>query len=139
VKFCPECGSQLPIGTAKFCPTCGEKLWFTKAEETTSSISNFNNSDSKQTVFSPKPEEEDEYFKEDSEAQEEKINNVASSIHSLGIKLEEMVEQILKSTGYSYTERRKKMIGNTSISHEIDVFAREGGKWFWQRFFCNIR
>lgn len=27
MKFCPECGSQLPIGTAKFCPNCGKSLW----------------------------------------------------------------------------------------------------------------
>jgi hypothetical protein len=27
LKFCPECGSQLPTGTAKFCPNCGNNLW----------------------------------------------------------------------------------------------------------------
>jgi hypothetical protein len=32
MKFCPECGSQLPIGTAKFCPSCGKSLWATTSE-----------------------------------------------------------------------------------------------------------
>jgi uncharacterized membrane protein YvbJ len=32
MKFCPECGSQLPIGTAKFCPNCGKSLWATTSE-----------------------------------------------------------------------------------------------------------
>ena len=26
MKFCPECGSQLPLGPAKFCPNCGKNL-----------------------------------------------------------------------------------------------------------------
>ena len=32
MKFCPECGSQLPIGTAKFCPNCGKSLCDTTSE-----------------------------------------------------------------------------------------------------------
>jgi hypothetical protein len=50
------------------------------------------------------------YLKEHSYPQEERIENAVSSIHSLGVKLEEMAEQVLKCMGYSYTERRKKMI-----------------------------
>jgi len=32
MKYFPECGSQLPIGTAKFCPNCGKSLWVITSE-----------------------------------------------------------------------------------------------------------
>jgi hypothetical protein len=44
------------------------------------------------------------------------------TIHSLGIKLEETVEQILKKRGYT-TEMRQKLEGNSGALHEVDVLA----------------
>ncbi|MFL6472784.1 MAG: zinc-ribbon domain-containing protein, partial [Nitrososphaeraceae archaeon] len=89
MKFCTECGSQLPIGTAKFCPNCGQKLWTTKLEEGTIPLSSskLKSNDDKQTVFSTKPEEggESNYSKQHSYTQEERIDNAVSSIHSLGV------------------------------------------------------
>jgi len=49
------------------------------------------------------------------------------TIHSLGVKLEEMVEQILKARGYS-TKTRQKLEGNSGALHEIDVLATKEEK-----------
>jgi DNA-directed RNA polymerase subunit M/transcription elongation factor TFIIS len=45
------------------------------------------------------------------------------NIYSLGVKLEQMVEQILKTRGFS-TERRLKLTGESGATHEIDVLAK---------------
>jgi hypothetical protein len=45
------------------------------------------------------------------------------NIYSLGVKLEQMVEQILKTKGFS-TERRLKLTGESGATHEIDVLAK---------------
>jgi hypothetical protein len=47
------------------------------------------------------------------------------AIYSLGVKLEQMVEEIMKNKGFS-TERRKKLRGQSSAQHEIDVLATRG-------------
>lgn len=121
MKFCPECGSKLPLGTAKFCPNCGQKLWVEVKELKESTTSS---SETKQTVLSTEPEyNENSHLKEYSHIQDERIDNAVSSIHSLGVKLEETVEQVLKCMGYIHTERRKKMSGSSGIDHEIDIFA----------------
>ncbi|MGB6671742.1 MAG: hypothetical protein WBE34_04845 [Candidatus Nitrosopolaris sp.] len=41
------------------------------------------------------------------------------AIYSLGVKLEQMVEQIMKNKGFS-TERRIKLRGKSGATHEID-------------------
>jgi hypothetical protein len=45
------------------------------------------------------------------------------NIYSLGVKLEQMVEQILKTKGFS-TERRLKLTGESGATHETDVLAK---------------
>jgi hypothetical protein len=92
VKFCPECGSQLPLGPAKFCPNCGKSLWNVESSDTL-------------------------------EQKEEMVQSGQTSIYSLGVKLEQMVEQIMKNKGFS-TERRVKLRGQSGILHEIDVLAK---------------
>src|ERR1051326_8853403 len=109
MKFCPECGSQLPIGTARFCPSCGKSLWATTSE--INDISSDAVIQSKESTASshgslegiPKGEDLRGEFQE-------------QTIHSLGIKLEETVEQILKKRGY-VTEMRQKLEGNSGALH----------------------
>jgi hypothetical protein len=98
VKFCPECGSQLPLGQANFCPNCGKSLW-----DVTESSGTFE------------------------EQKEATVQSGQTAIYSLGVKLEQMVEQIMKNKGFS-TERRIKLRGQSGVLHEIDVLAkRENG------------
>ena len=94
MKFCPECGSQLPLGPAKFCPNCGKSLW--------------NVTESSNTL---------------EEQKEATVQSGQNTIYSLGVKLEQMVEQIMKNKGFS-TERRIKLRGQSGIFHEIDVLAK---------------
>jgi Holliday junction resolvase len=93
VKFCPECGSQLPLGPAKFCSNCGKSLWDAKESSNT--------------------------FEEQKEAS----LSGQTGIYTLGVKLEQMVEEILKNKGFS-TERRIKLRGESGATHEIDVLAK---------------
>ena len=63
MKFCPECGSQLPIGTAKFCPSCGKSLWATTSETndigSSAAIQSKENTVSSQDSFEGIPKGED--------------------------------------------------------------------------------
>src|SRR6266516_5777072 len=86
MKFCSECGSELPIVLTRFCPNCGANL--------SHSISDFERREIEQP-----------------------------DIYSLGVKLEQMVEQILKTRGFS-TERRLKLKGESGATHEIDILAK---------------
>jgi Holliday junction resolvase len=94
VKFCPECGSQLPLGPAKFCPNCGKSLW--DATDSSNILE---------------------------EQEEAPVQSGQTAIYSLGVKLEQMVEQIIKNKGFS-TERRIKLRGESGTLHEIDVLAK---------------
>ena len=120
MKFCPECGSQLQIGTAKFCHNCGTSLWVAATSETDIPVERKEelNSVPRGSLNLEKESEEKDQVEGDFQNQ---------TIHSLGIKLEETVEQILKSRGYR-TETRKKMVGNSKALHEIDVLAKRQNK-----------
>jgi hypothetical protein len=121
MKFCPECGSQLPTGTAKICHNCGTSLWVPSTSETDITVElkeELNNVPEGSLNLEKEPEEEKDQVQGDFQNQ---------TIHSLGIKLEETVEQILKSRGYR-TETRKKMISNSKALHEIDFLARRQHK-----------
>lgn len=89
MKFCPECGSHLPLGPAKFCPNCGKNLGDAIESSGTS------------------------------EEQKESGLSGQTAIYSLGVKLEQMVEQIMKNKRFS-TERRIKLSGESGATHEID-------------------
>ena len=85
---------QLPLGQTKFCPNCGKSLW--------------NVTESSDTL---------------EEQKEVTVQSGQTAIYSLGVKLEQMVEQIIKNKGFS-TERRIKLRGQSGILHEIDVLAK---------------
>jgi hypothetical protein len=121
MKFCPECGSELPTGTAKFCHNCGSSLWATTAETGITVESKYEPkiiAEHSLEKFGKEQGEEKQQIKGDFQNQ---------TVHSLGIKLEETVEHILKNKGY-YTETRKKMIGNSKALHEIDILAKRQNK-----------
>src|ERR671927_412842 len=111
MKFCPECGSQLLIGTAKFCPNCGKSLWVTtsKTNDSNSSSTATDNDviQSKEIIYSSK-----DSFKEIPKGEEIRGEFQEETTHSLGIILEETVELILKKRGYT-TEMRQKLEGNS--------------------------
>jgi Holliday junction resolvase-like predicted endonuclease len=112
MKFCSECGSQLPSGTVKFCSNCGTSLW-----------------QSGEPKIQP-TENEKNITQNSSEALsrgEVEMELPNQTIHSLGIKLEEMVEQILMSRGYA-TKTRQKLEGTSGAFHEIDILATKDGK-----------
>jgi FtsZ-interacting cell division protein YlmF len=124
LKFCPECGSQLPIGTAKFCSNCGNNLWTTALSSETD-ITVESKKQEKDTIsyrnsfekFGGKEQQKEE------EQQQIKGEFQNQTTHSLGIKLEDTVVQILENRGYS-TEMRRKLVGSSGAIHEIDVLAR---------------
>jgi predicted RecB family endonuclease len=97
LKSCPECGSDLPVGTANFCPTCGKKLW----EKESDSLKSFANENQSQRSDRP--------------------------IYAQGVKLEDMVEEILRNKGFS-TLKREKLQGKSTAIHEIDVLAKKDNK-----------
>jgi hypothetical protein len=119
MKFCPECGSQLPTGTSKFCHNCGTSLW-TATTETDFTTEPKGELNIPHDSLNLEKEQEEEKHQVEGDFQNQ-------TIHSLGIKLEETVEQILKSRGY-HTETRKKMIGNSKALHEIDILAKRQNK-----------
>ena len=57
------------------------------------------------------------------EQKEAMVQSGQTAIYALGVKLEQMVEQIIKNKGFS-TERRIKLRGQSGILHEIDVLAK---------------
>jgi HJR/Mrr/RecB family endonuclease len=113
MKFCSECGSPLPTRTVKFCQNCGTNLWQSKESEAQSLENSGTNMPHNSSEVLSKGEVEMEPHNQ--------------TIHSLGVKLEEMVEQILKAKGYS-TKTRQKLKGNSGAPHEIDILATKEEK-----------
>ncbi|MBV9175938.1 MAG: restriction endonuclease [Nitrososphaeraceae archaeon] len=123
MKFCPEFGSQLPIGTAKFCPNCGKSLWVTTSETNDSDSGSTDNViQSKEITASFQ-----DSFKEIPKGEEIRGEFQEETTYSLGIKLEETVELILKKRGYT-TEMRLKLEGNSGALNEIDVLVKRQNK-----------
>jgi hypothetical protein len=123
MKFCPECGSGLGIGSVKFCANCGKNLWQTSS-----------NTAAAPYPSSPKLSLSDNTIYQDiaaagEEPKMEQGQDFASSaastntVYSLGVKLEELVEKILKNKDYT-TQRRQKLRGRSGALHEIDVLAK---------------
>ncbi len=113
MKFCPECGFRLPVGATKFCPNCGNSLWTGEPQTP--------------NLFPLKVENIPGNSFQDLGEDKVKGEFQNQPIHSLGIKLEETAEKILKCRGYN-TERRKKLVGNSGAIHEIDILAKRQGK-----------
>lgn len=101
-KYCPNCGNQLKFDQAKFCPDCGANLVADeKLQEIQPSCSKVS-----QPVLEEAPE----------------IN-----VYELGKKLEDVVENIYKTKGYS-TTRRQRIVGKSGTKSEIDIIARRGSR-----------
>ena len=101
MKYCPNCGNQLKFEQAKFCPECGTNLVAANNDHEETRLKNkFND----QSVSEEAPE----------------IN-----VYELGKKLEDVVENIYKSKGYS-TTRRQRVVGNSGTKSEIDIIAKRG-------------
>lgn len=105
MNFCPECGVKSPIANPKFCFECGARLFFD--DKIIEQPLDANSTSTYLQVNST--ENQDGY--------------PLCSTHVFGLKLEEMVEQILKSRGYT-TERRKKIQGRSGAFHELDLYAK---------------
>ncbi len=111
MKFCPECGSGIGIGSVKFCTNCGNDLWQTPLNATAAAVS-------PSPPPSPKPSGGDSIYQDFVAAEEEPkieqgqdfVSTHASAtastdtVYSLGVKLEELVENILKNKDYSLKE-----------------------------------
>jgi Restriction endonuclease len=97
VKFCPECGSELPVGTLNFCSTCGTRLWQKESKPVTLPMNQNELSQSQQS---------------------------GPTIYIQGLRLEDMVEQLLKKKGFE-TSKREKLRGRSGATHEIDVLAKK--------------
>ncbi|HZA70782.1 MAG TPA: hypothetical protein VE548_13890 [Nitrososphaeraceae archaeon] len=93
MKFCPECGSELPVGTLNFCSTCGTRLW---QKESKPVILLMNQNELSQSQQS------------------------GPTIYIQGLRLEDMIEQLLKKKGFK-TSKREKLRGRSGATHEIDV------------------
>ena len=105
MKFCVECGSRIKLETAKFCPKCGKGLLMNLSDQ------------------SPQSHKDTQQNSNEALDSQEKNEN----IHSLGVKLEEMVEQILRSTGY-LTKRRQRLVGKSGSTHEFNILATRGSE-----------
>lgn len=110
LKFCPNCGRELKLQQAKFCHECGFNLAKVALEDKTTS-----------QPISSKSSEPESFLEQELPMQNpSKIN-----IYELGIKLEEVVEQIYQSRGYS-TFRRQRIKGESGTQNEIDIIAKRG-------------
>jgi len=121
-KFCPECGTRLPIETAKFCHECGTSL---------------------SLLTSPppdvvQPQEPGPVQQEPAEMQVKEpvtdtyaeMEDDASDVHlsvnisELGKKLEEHVEEMFRGLGYR-TQRNVRFGQNGPRHYAIDVVAQK--------------
>ena len=104
MKFCPECGSRLPIGIVESCSSCGMSLWANITSETNIAEEQ---QPAEYTPLQQIPSSFDEREKED----EIKGEFQNQTIYSLAIKIQQTIEQILKNMEYS-TETETKLVGN---------------------------
>lgn len=130
MKFCPECGSDLGVGSVKFCSNCGKNLWQSPSTNpaavaasppSTPDLLSGGDSIYRDTVSAK--EDPDNGKGQDFIYDTSSASSSTNTVHSLGVKLEELVEKILKNKEYS-TQRRQKLRGRSGALHEIDVLAK---------------
>jgi hypothetical protein len=124
MKFCPECGSQLQIETAKFCPSCGFNLLTANLPSS--------NSHPQKSVPEPKQDIQEAAIPSESiavttEGEERIDEEKPMSIYMLGTRLEDMTEKILQNMGYS-TQKRQRIADSGGSKHEIDIYATKGSR-----------
>lgn len=114
MRSCPNCGLESDFGLSKFCHNCGNRL-----NQECQSQKGSVNADASLTSSKAIIQEILENGTDDNSIPLIKESN---SIYDLGIRLEEVVEQILKKRYFS-TQRRVKLKGRSSSLSEIDVLA----------------
>src|SRR4051812_25536735 len=115
MKFCPECGSNLGIGSVKFCANCGKNLWQTSPNTATPYPSSPKMSLSDNTIYQDiAAAGEETKIEQGQDFASTTASSAASTntVYSLGVKLEELVEKILKNKDYT-TQRRQKLRGRS--------------------------
>ena len=121
-KFCPECGTRLPIETAKFCHECGTSLSLLSGPPP-------------ETVSPPEPgpvpqEPPEPQVQEPGTDTYAEIKDDASDVHlsvnisELGKRLEEHVEDMFSGLGYR-TQRNVQFGKNSPRPYAIDVVAQK--------------
>jgi hypothetical protein len=120
MKFCPNCGVKLEVQQAKFCPECGASL-----AKTTSNDSRILEPSVKQTSIPNSASKGTPVIAPILEPDLSEQDLPEINIYELGVKLEEVVEKIYQSRGYS-TNRRQKIMGESRTSSEIDIIAKKG-------------
>lgn len=110
MKFCPECGTQLPVPNPKFCPECGAKLQAPSASVDDVSLDS----------IPPQPKSGE--ASEDDEFPQVKLNT-----YELGVNLEDMTAAIFQRMGYS-VEKRKRMPTKSGATAEIDIMIQRGAR-----------
>jgi hypothetical protein len=115
LKFCPNCGTKIEFQQAKFCPDCGISL--TVPEKTAHPQPEISQATLIDTDTEKTPNQ--------SPIELETIPVGAKiNINELGNKLEDVVERIYQSRGYS-TLRRQRIKGVSSTLNEIDILAKK--------------
>ena len=119
-KYCPECGTRLPIETAKFCHECGTSLALL--------------SSSPPAAVQPQEPGPVRQVPDETQVQEPvrdtyaEVEDDASDVHlsvnisELGKKLEEHVEEMFRGLGYR-TQRNVRFGQNGPHPYAIDVVA----------------
>ncbi len=123
MKFCPECGSQLQIETAKFCPSCGFNL-LTANQQSSNQLQKSASEAKEDIEESPIPSEP---ITVTTEGEERIDEEKPMSTYTLGTRLEELTEKILQNMGYS-TRRRQHLSDSGGAKHEIDIYATKGSR-----------
>jgi hypothetical protein len=119
MKYCPACGYRLEYESIKFCYDCGVNLSEFKSNNNNNIQKPFDEFISSTTDFRDNILESKDLIAESRQQQQE-----YTTIHNLGIKLEEAIESLFKHKGFS-TQRRLKLKGRSGALHEIDVFANK--------------
>lgn len=114
MKFCPECGVQLPVPAPKFCPECGTNLRTGGVPDSTIP-----------QIITPRKRYSDTRSAElasESESEPVKLN-----VYDLGIRLEETAAAIFEKMGYSVKMRQRPPTRSGGAA-EIDILLERGNR-----------
>ena len=115
LKYCPHCGTQLPVPNSKFCGECGASILTQEASSAQSTFSGraINQISNKSRIVTKSDDEEHE--------------PVSLNVYDLGIRLEETTASIFEKMGYS-VQRRQKPATQSDATAEIDLVLTRGNR-----------